>query len=50
MNLNTRANRCLGYTIYMFDVIVVILSGLHYIAINKLFIAQEEFVAVSTFR
>ena len=35
---------------YMFDVIVVMLNGLYYIAINKLFIAQEEFVAVSTFR
>ena len=49
MNLNTRVHR-LGYTIYMFDVTVVMLNGLYYIAINKLFIAQEEFVAVSTFR
>ena len=50
VNLNIRAHRCLGYTIYMFDVIVVTLNGLYYIAINKLFIALEEFVAMSTFR
>ena len=34
----------------MFDVTVVILNELYYIAINKLFIAQKKFVAVSTFR
>ena len=50
MNLNIRARRCLENTIYMFDFIVVILNGLYYIAINKLFIAHEKFVAVSTFR
>ena len=38
----------MGYTIYMFDVIAIILNGLYYVAFNKLFIAQ--FVAMSTFR
>ena len=36
MNLNIRARRCLENTIYMFDVIVVILNGLYYIAIKLL--------------
>ena len=49
VNLNIRAHRCLGNIIYMFDVIVVTLNGLCYIAISKLFIGQEEFVVMSTF-
>ena len=32
----------------MFDVIAIIFSGLYYTAINKLFITQEELVAVCT--